>query len=234
MSRHTPLLTGLVLAGGRSRRMGTDKALLPYRGERLVDRAVRILRTCCAEVLVAPGELLVASADGAPAASGEGALVAPGEGAPAACGVPATSGHALVASGEGARLGGLDALQVADAVPGAGPLGGLVAGLEAAAYDLVAVLAVDMPYADPTVLQRLAAQWGGEAAVIPRTGGRLQPLHAVWARAAAPDLRALLTEGERSVTAAAERLGALVVDADAWGPFAFNMNRPEDLPPGAR
>jgi molybdenum cofactor guanylyltransferase len=190
-------VTGLVLAGGKSVRMGTDKATLRWDGERLVDRAVGVLQVCCAQV--------------------------------------------LVASGDGVRLTGLPVPQVADAVHDAGPLGGLVAGLEAAAHDLVAVVAVDMPGADAGVLRRLAERWDGQAAVVPRTGRRLQPLHAVWAKTAAPDLRALLDHGERSVTAAAERLGALVVDADGWGPFARNVNRPEDLTacaldpePGAR
>lgn len=49
-------LTGLVLAGGRSRRMGTDKAVLVVDGERLVDRALRLLAEVCDHVLVASGD----------------------------------------------------------------------------------------------------------------------------------------------------------------------------------
>lgn len=49
-------LTGLVLAGGASRRMGRDKAVIVHEGERLVDRAVRVLLTICDEVLVASGD----------------------------------------------------------------------------------------------------------------------------------------------------------------------------------
>lgn len=49
-------LTGLVLAGGASRRMGRDKARLRLDGERLVDRACRRLYAECDRVLVAPGD----------------------------------------------------------------------------------------------------------------------------------------------------------------------------------
>lgn len=46
-------LSGLVLAGGRSTRMGGDKAELHVGGRRLVDLAVGILRECCGDVAVA-------------------------------------------------------------------------------------------------------------------------------------------------------------------------------------
>ena len=49
-------LTGLVLAGGRSRRMGTDKALVEIAGRPLVRRIAERLAAVCTEVLVAPGE----------------------------------------------------------------------------------------------------------------------------------------------------------------------------------
>lgn len=56
---HTPKMrgvTGIVLAGGRSRRLGRDKALLCFEGEPLVARAVRFLKGLCPEVLVITGE----------------------------------------------------------------------------------------------------------------------------------------------------------------------------------
>jgi molybdenum cofactor guanylyltransferase len=46
---------GFVLAGGRSSRMGHDKALLTLGGEPLVKRAIRKLRAVCAEVAIAGG-----------------------------------------------------------------------------------------------------------------------------------------------------------------------------------
>ncbi len=44
---------GVVLAGGRSQRMGADKARLEWRGQSLIDRAVALLRaTGCSRVVV--------------------------------------------------------------------------------------------------------------------------------------------------------------------------------------
>ncbi|MEW6757634.1 MAG: molybdenum cofactor guanylyltransferase [Acidobacteriota bacterium] len=45
-------VTGAVLAGGRSKRMGTDKRLLVLEGRTLLERAVDLLAPLCDEVLV--------------------------------------------------------------------------------------------------------------------------------------------------------------------------------------
>ena len=184
-------ITGVVLAGGRSSRMGSDKALLTLRGRRLVDHAVDVLHACCDQV--------------------------------------------LVASGDDRRLDALDVRQVADAVSGAGPLGGILAGLEQARHPLVAVLAVDLPRASPDVFRLLARRGTASPVVAPRVDGRLQPLHAIWATASAPALRDLLDAGIRSVVAAAEALGVDAIDAEECAAvtggvaFASNLNRIEDL-----
>lgn len=196
-------LSGLVLAGGASRRMGTDKAQILFDSEPLVIRAVRILGQVCTDV--------------------------------------------VVASGDGHRLDHLGVTQVADALPGAGPLAGIAAGLESARHDLVAVIAVDMPAASPAVLALLAGLWRGEAAVVPVVAGRWEPLHAVWARSAAPGIVACLQAGERRVMGALTALGARLVGEAEWeaaeaseaaapngpnprkGRFAANLNAPMDL-----
>jgi len=43
---------GFVLAGGKSSRMGTDKALLELNGMSLLDRALRTMREVCADVTI--------------------------------------------------------------------------------------------------------------------------------------------------------------------------------------
>ncbi|WP_419803868.1 molybdenum cofactor guanylyltransferase [Terriglobus sp.] len=48
-------VTGYVLAGGRSSRMGQDKALLEHDGEPLVERALRTLRAVCAHTRILSG-----------------------------------------------------------------------------------------------------------------------------------------------------------------------------------
>jgi molybdopterin-guanine dinucleotide biosynthesis protein A len=55
MSSH---ILGVVLAGGRSRRMGRDKASLPWSGTTLVHRAVDVLSENCSEVVIAGPEEL--------------------------------------------------------------------------------------------------------------------------------------------------------------------------------
>ncbi|MBN2438180.1 MAG: molybdenum cofactor guanylyltransferase [Deltaproteobacteria bacterium] len=45
-------MTGIILSGGKSSRMGKDKAFLPVNGERLIDRTVRLFRTVFKEVII--------------------------------------------------------------------------------------------------------------------------------------------------------------------------------------
>lgn len=49
------VVAGLVLCGGQSRRMGRDKALIPWRGEPLVRRAALALSALCGDVRLACG-----------------------------------------------------------------------------------------------------------------------------------------------------------------------------------
>lgn len=48
-------ITGIILAGGQSKRMGTDKALLQVEGEVLLAKAIRLCESCCSEIIVSSG-----------------------------------------------------------------------------------------------------------------------------------------------------------------------------------
>lgn len=141
----------------------------------------------------------------------------------------------LLASGDGERYGDLGYPQVADVQEGGGPLAGIIAGLEVATTELVAVVAVDMPHASADVLRLLADRWRDEQSVLPSDGERLQPLHGIYATTAAEPLRAALVDGIRAVHAALDRLHVTVAGPEVWGRvdpdgrFLTNLNDPGDL-----
>jgi len=45
-------ITGIVLAGGKSSRMGEDKALLMFEGETLLKRSVKLCQSFCSSILI--------------------------------------------------------------------------------------------------------------------------------------------------------------------------------------
>ena len=49
-------IAGIILSGGASRRMGTPKALLQFRGETFLDRLIRTFTAVCNPVIVVVGE----------------------------------------------------------------------------------------------------------------------------------------------------------------------------------
>ncbi|NID05160.1 molybdenum cofactor guanylyltransferase [Luteibacter jiangsuensis] len=55
MTRDAPTILGLILAGGRSSRMGEDKAMLRIDGETLLERTSRILREAGAQRVAISG-----------------------------------------------------------------------------------------------------------------------------------------------------------------------------------
>src|SRR5438105_3657197 len=82
----------------------------------------------------------------------------------------------LLASGAPGRLATLGLPEVADPRPDRGPLAGLVAGLAASPHDLVAAVAVDLPFASSSLLRWMAEAWEGEDAAVPETARGPEPL----------------------------------------------------------
>jgi molybdopterin-guanine dinucleotide biosynthesis protein A len=168
-------ISGFVLAGGRSLRLGQDKALLPWpsegNGQTMLQHAIARLQSVCATVSIC------ADRDDLPGAE----------------------------------------IVIPDAMPGSGPLGGIVAALEHATTDWNFILAVDLPLLPIEVLQALAARaysakgndgpsrsssFGAIACILPEVGGLPQPLCGLYRRALAPGLRRALEGGKFKVMAA--------------------------------
>lgn len=45
-------LTGIILAGGRSRRMGVEKGLVHFNGQPLINYSIKVLKDLCSEIMI--------------------------------------------------------------------------------------------------------------------------------------------------------------------------------------
>lgn len=194
------MITGIIIAGGQSRRLGYDKRQLRLwgaHGPTLLEQTVATLAPLCAEVVVVLND-------------------------------PEAWRHLPV------RL-------VPDCVRDAGALGGLAAGLAAITTPRALVVAADMPFLQPTLLQALVDLPCAAQVLIPRAPttmhnrAGLEPLHAIYDGTCLPTLRAALDRGERRLVTALSSLTRCVVETATWmrydpqGRAFFNLNTPADL-----
>lgn len=95
----------------------------------------------------------------------------------------------------------LPARLVSDERPGVGSLMGIYSGLKAACYPHALVVACDMPLLNATLLRYMMPLAQGYDVVIPRMGGFLEPLHAIYGRTCLPAMERLLEQGQRQIIA---------------------------------
>jgi len=118
---------------------------------------------------------------------------------------------------------------VADLVAGHGPLGGILTALAVSAADWNLIVACDMPLLSAAFLESLlieATEAGGDC-LVPTSGGRLEPLCAVYHRAALPLIREAIEDNRRKVTDALAGLH-IVRRAVSQAVWFENLNTPED------
>jgi molybdopterin-guanine dinucleotide biosynthesis protein A len=122
---------------------------------------------------------------------------------------------------------GLRPRLVADLRPGAGPLGGIEAGLAVARHPVLMAVACDMPYVTPELTHRLVRAVEGHDAAVPRHGGLLEPACAAYRLSAAAPISAALAAGNWK---AADALAGLrVAWLDGEDPSLFtNLNTPAE------
>jgi molybdopterin-guanine dinucleotide biosynthesis protein A len=119
-----------------------------------------------------------------------------------------------------------------------GPLGGIHAALKTFATELNLILAVDTPFISSTFLKYLIdeAQGAPEATVIvPRSGGRRQPLCAIYRREFADVAETSLLAGENRIDRLFDEVRTRVLEQEALAAAGFssglfrNLNTPEEL-----
>jgi molybdopterin-guanine dinucleotide biosynthesis protein A len=141
----------------------------------------------------------------------------------------------LIAPGEVSLPPAAAYVSVLDAMPGAGPLAGLVAALRAAPHRLLAVVAVDLPWLDPALFRLLAGRIGEHDAALSETDRGVEPLHAVYARSALPAAEVALRSPDRSLRGLIDGLRTVRVMPAEWRAagiserFSRNVNTPADL-----
>jgi molybdopterin-guanine dinucleotide biosynthesis protein A len=130
----------MILAGGESKRMGTDKGLTPFLGKPLIERVVERLAPIAREI--------------------------------------------VITTNRPQNYKFLDVRLVNDAIPGRGPLGGLLTAFIEATFPIVGVVACDMPFVNPQLLvaQRDKLVFDQLDLVVPETELGLEPFHAIYRR----------------------------------------------------
>ena len=185
------LLAAFVLAGGKSTRMGEDKAFVVLDGLTLLDRALDAARAVTSDVSVV----------------GDATKFA--EFAPV----------------------------VEDVFRKCGPLGGVHAALLASRAELNLMLAVDVPFVSPTLMEFLIARAKHSEALVTvaRVAGRFQPLGAVYRREFAGVAEKALRAGKYKIGALFEDCATQVIEEAELAAAGFsatmfrNLNTPEEL-----
>jgi molybdenum cofactor guanylyltransferase len=125
-----------------------------------------------------------------------------------------------------------------DLKPGRGALGGLYTAVASATHPLVAVVACDMPFASPTLLEaggRLMVQEEADV-VIAKSEEGFEPVHAVYRRATClPAIESAIDADQWKVIAWFPQVKVRVLTSDEWKQFdpdglAFwNVNTPDEF-----
>ena len=203
-------VSAVILAGGKSSRMGRPKALLQFDGEPLILHLLRTLKPLSSDIVVvaAPGEQFVELSS----------LLRSQPNQP----------------NELNKLNQPEVTLVCDEIAYQGPVGGIYYGLRAAKGDLVFMTSCDVPFLNLALISYLISQIADCDVVVPYWQDRFQPLHAVYRKSVAPLLREQLERGELRPIFLYEKVRTRQVSEDEIRRFDpeglsfLNMNTPED------
>lgn len=134
----------------------------------------------------------------------------------------------LVVAGDPGPYAGFAARIVADLHPGAGPLAGLEAALQASDADALLLFACDLPFLDAALITALRDAPPAEA-VVARLDGKAQPLAARYGRAILPRVQRRLSRDKLRLLDLVAELDPQWLDFPAGTRALFNVNTPADL-----
>jgi molybdopterin-guanine dinucleotide biosynthesis protein A len=183
-------LTVFILAGGKSSRMGEDKAFLQLAGETLLSRALNLARSLTANVRIV---------------------------------------------GNRAKFAMFSSV-VEDIYPECGPLGGIHAALVNTQTALNLMMAVDTPLIQWRFLDFLIteARRSGAVITVPRTGGYMHPLCAVYRREFATVAEKSLMIGQNKIDSLFTSVQTRVIEEEELSRLGLtaemfhNLNAPQD------
>lgn len=122
-----------------------------------------------------------------------------------------------------------------DHYPGAGPLAGIHASLEAAAAPFVLVVACDMPLLNRDLLRYLISLKETADVIVPLWGKFPEPLHAVYSKRCIPAIESCLAANKNKITGFYSDVTVRMVTReelqrfDPEGRSFTNVNTPDDL-----
>jgi len=124
---------------------------------------------------------------------------------------------------------------VRDALPHQGPLGGILAGLKASAHPINLVVACDMPFLKPELLEFMLGFTDKFDVVVPKSKRGIEPLHAVYSTMCSDPIAESLRSGDWQVVSffPKVRVKYLQVEMlekyDPEGLSMFNINNWQDF-----
>jgi len=130
---------------------------------------------------------------------------------------------------------GIDLPQVCDDEPNGGPLAGLAASLGQITTPWAFMVACDMPFVVPEVVELLAGYRLRHQAVVPIVHGHPQPLAAFYAASCLAPLRASLAAQQKGLRGVLKQLDVRYVDeaemleADPHLRSFFDLDTPQDV-----
>jgi molybdopterin-guanine dinucleotide biosynthesis protein A len=136
----------------------------------------------------------------------------------------------MVTSADAPGEAGLDVIR--DEFPGHGALGGIYTAIVASPHQRTLVVACDMPFLHPALLEHMSRI--DADLVIPRTARGYEPLCAIYGRACAASIRERLTRGELEASRLPEGVRVAEVGPetlavyDPDGLLFVNVNTPHD------